>query len=90
MLVEPNITDCVRKLTQSLYALPDNEQLLQELVDLLTACNAREETIVKTVASLISSIDDIRLKFAYLSFDLDATKRERDYLLGLLNGQSEN
>jgi hypothetical protein len=65
--------------------LPDSqrgplEQLAQETRD-------RHNRMKKTVADLQVSLDYLRLSIKYLVFDLEATRRENEYLRKLIDSQ---
>ncbi len=49
----------------------------------------RHERMKKTVADLQESLDYLRLSVKYLVFDLEATRRENDYLRKLIESQSK-
>jgi hypothetical protein len=57
------------------------EQLAQETRD-------RHDRMKKTVADLQESLDYLRLSIKYLVFDLEATRRENEYLRKLIDSQS--
>lgn len=57
------------------------EQLAQET-------KSRHETMKKTIADLQESLDYLRLSIKYLVFDLEATRRENEYLRRLLDKQN--
>jgi uncharacterized FlaG/YvyC family protein len=75
-----------------------NEKMDQILTDIntLPACEQaklqalaeetrqRQERLKKTVATLQESLDYLRLSVKYLVFDLEATRRENQYLKKLL------
>ena len=71
-------------------------ELLQEAGDLPEPARARLEQLArdtrsrhdrmrKTVAELQESLDYLRLSVKYLVFDLEATRRENQYLRGLID-----
>lgn len=47
----------------------------------------RQQRMKKTVAELQESLDYLRLSIKYLVFDLEATRRENQYLRRLLENQ---
>ncbi len=57
------------------------EQLAEET-------KARHERMKKTIADLQESLDYLRLSVKYLVFDLEATRRENQYLRKLLDRQA--
>ena len=50
----------------------------------------RHEEIKKTVGGLQDAIDALRLSIKYLMFDLEATRRENDYLRKMLEQDPGN
>ncbi len=50
---------------------------------------SRHERMQKTIADLQESLDYLRLSVKYLVFDLEATRRENQYLRKLLEGRNE-
>jgi hypothetical protein len=68
--------------------LPENQRaplsaLAQETKD-------RHDRMKKTVADLQESLDYLRLSIKYLVFDLEATRRENEYLRKLVQSQGEH
>ena len=55
------------------------------------ACRTRErhDKMKKTIADLQESLDYLRLSIKYLVFDLEATRRENEYLRKLLDSQQK-
>ncbi len=68
-------------------ALP--EQQRAPLVQLAAETRERHERMQKTVADLQESLDYLRLSIKYLVFDLEATRRENDYLRKLVAQHTE-
>lgn len=60
----------------------------EQLHDLAEQTKARHEKIRKTVKDLQDSLDYLRLSIKYLVFDLEATRRENQYLRKLLDRQA--
>jgi predicted nuclease of restriction endonuclease-like (RecB) superfamily len=56
----------------------------QRIDETMAATSARHEKLKKSVASLQSSLDFLRLSIKYLTFDLEATKRENRMLRRML------
>jgi len=56
----------------------------EQLHDLAEQTKARHEKIRKTVKDLQDSLDYLRLSIKYLVFDLEATRRENQYLRKML------
>lgn len=69
-------------LIQQINALP--EQQRAPLEKIATETRDRHERMKKTVADLQESLDYLRLSIKYLVFDLEATRRENDYLRKLI------
>lgn len=63
---------------------PAKEQLQQ----MATETRERHQRMKKTVNELQDSLDYLRLSVKYLVFDLEATRRENNYLRKLLNGKN--
>ncbi len=75
-------------LISQINALPEGQRaplsaLAQETKD-------RHERMKKTVADLQESLDYLRLSIKYLVFDLEATRRENEYLRKLVQSQGEH
>lgn len=70
------------ELVSEIGTLPDAERSKLEV--LADQTRARHEKLKATVASLHDSIDYLRLSIKYLLFDLEATRRENDYLRKML------
>jgi hypothetical protein len=66
--------------------LPPNER--DGLVRLAEETRDRQEKMRKTIADLQESLDYLRLSVKYLVFDLEATRRENQYLRKLLDRQA--
>jgi hypothetical protein len=74
------------ELIKQINILPESqrgplEQLAQDTRD-------RHDRMKKTVADLQESLDYLRLSIKYLVFDLEATRRENEYLRKLIESQS--
>jgi len=63
---------------------PEKEQLLALADD----AKDRHSRMRKTVTELQESLDYLRLSIKYLVFDLEATRRENQYLRKLLENQA--
>ena len=59
-----------------------------DLVKLAEETKARHDRMKKTIADLQDSLDYLRLSVKYLVFDLEATRRENQYLRKLLDRQN--
>lgn len=53
------------------------------------ATRSRHEHMRKTLGELQDSLDHLRLSVKYLVFDLEATRRENQYLRRLIESQGE-
>lgn len=72
-------------LIDQIAAMPEDQRA--PLVALAEETKARHERMKKTVADLQESLDYLRLSIKYLVFDLEATRRENDYLRKLIAQQ---
>lgn len=66
--------------------LPEGERGPLEKLAAETA--HRHDKMKKTIADLQDSLDYLRLSIKYLVFDLEATRRENQYLRKLLDSQT--
>lgn len=86
-----NEQDFQSKLTdlmQQLDSLPSPAR--EQLRELATDTRDRHARMKKTVGELQDSLDYLRLSIKYLVFDLEATRRENQYLRKLLDARSGN
>ena len=60
-----------------------------ELEKLANETRDRHDRMKKTVSELQESLDYLRLSVKYLVFDLEATRRENQYLRTLLDAQAK-
>lgn len=74
------------ELVQEIDTLPEDEKSKFEVM--AQQAKERHEKLRKTVTSLQDSIDYLRLSIKYLLFDLEATRRENNYLRKMLEDQS--
>lgn len=86
-----NEQDFQNKLTDLMQQLetlpaPAKEQLQQIAYE----TRDRHARMKKTVGELQDSLDYLRLSIKYLVFDLEATRRENQYLRKLLDAKSGN
>jgi predicted nucleic acid-binding Zn-ribbon protein len=65
-----------------IHTLPPTEQA--KIHKLAGEARERQERLRKTVSTLQESLDYLRLSVKYLVFDLEATRRENQYLRKLL------
>jgi len=74
------------ELVNEINALPEKDR--QKLAMLAEETKQRHQELKKTVHSLHESIDFLRLSIKYLLFDLEATRRENNYLRKMLEEQA--
>lgn len=60
-----------------------------EIERLAEETKARRARMQATIRGLQESLDHLRLSVKYMAFDLEATRRENDYLRKLLHGDNE-
>lgn len=72
-------------LINQIQKLPEGQRAPLEKLASETA--ARHDKVKKTIADLQESLDYLRLSIKYLVFDLEATRRENQYLRKLLEQQ---
>ncbi|HEX8325325.1 MAG TPA: hypothetical protein VF595_15595 [Tepidisphaeraceae bacterium] len=60
---------------------PEEREKVQKLAD---ETRLRHERLRRTVSGLQESLDSLRLSIKYLVFDLEATRRENQYLRRML------
>jgi len=70
------------ELMSEITTLPAGERA--KLEDLAAATQSRHNKLRKTVNNLQESLDYLRLSIKYLMFDLEATRRENNYLRKML------
>lgn len=70
------------ELVREISTLPDGER--SKLEALAEQTRQRHEKLKATVSSLHDSLDYLRLSIKYLLFDLEATRRENEYLRKML------
>jgi hypothetical protein len=73
-------------LIQQIGDMPSPEK--DQLMALADDARDRHQRMKKTVSELQESLDYLRLSIKYLVFDLEATRRENQYLRKLLESQS--
>ncbi len=74
------------ELVQEIGNLPEEDRSKFEV--LAAQAKERHDKLRKTVSSLQDSLDYLRLSIKYLLFDLEATRRENNYLRKMLEEQS--
>ena len=72
----------ISELLVDIQKFPDLEK--KKLADVCSASAGQHEKLKKSVASLQNSLDYLRLSIKYLTFDLEATKRENRVLRRML------
>jgi hypothetical protein len=73
-------------LIEQINALPEKHRA--PLAALASETRERHERIKKTVTDLQEALDYLRLSIKYLVFDLEATRRENEYLRKLIQSQN--
>ncbi len=76
------------ELVQEIGTLPAGERA--KLEALAEETKERHKKLKQTVSSLQDSIDYLRLSIKYLLFDLEATRRENNYLRKMLEEEPGN
>ncbi len=74
------------ELLQQIGQMPSPEK--EQLLALADDAKERHSKMRRTVGELQESLDYLRLSIKYLVFDLEATRRENQYLRKLLESQS--
>lgn len=83
---EANFQKKLADLVQEIGNIPEEDRA--KLQTLAAQTKDRHEKLRQTVTSLQDSIDYLRLSIKYLLFDLEATRRENNYLRKMLEEQS--
>lgn len=68
--------------------LPEGER--KKLANLAQQTRERHTKMKKTMGELQESLDYLRLSIKYLVFDLEATRRENQYLRDMINKEDAN
>ncbi len=76
------------ELIAEIDTLPADER--DKLRSMAVETKKRHEEIKKTVGGLLDAIDALRLSIKYMMFDLEATRRENDYLRKMLEQDPGN
>ena len=74
------------EIMSSIEHLPADKKA--EIARLAEETKARRSRMQATIKGLQESLDHLRLSVKYMAFDLEATRRENDYLRKLLNSNS--
>ena len=72
-------------LMSEINTLPEGER--KKLANLAQQTSERHSKMKKTMGELQESLDYLRLSIKYLVFDLEATRRENQYLRDMINKQ---
>jgi len=88
MIDEATFQKKLAELVAEIGTLPDAERA--RLESLAEQTKKRHSDLRKTVSDLQESIDFLRLSIKYMVFDLEATRRENNYLRKLLEDNSES
>lgn len=83
---EQEFQDKLGELIKQIGELPDGDR--ERLAKLAGETKDRHEKMRSTLAGLQESLDYLRLSVKYLVFDLEATRRENQYLRKMLERQS--
>ncbi len=76
------------ELLSQIDTLPEDQR--GPLKNLAEETKVRHERMKKTVGELQEAMDYLRLSVKYLVFDLEATRRENEYLRKLLQAQHDD
>ena len=79
---EKTFQERLAELMGDISTLPKTER--DKLTELAQQTQQRHSKLRKTVHDLQESLDYLRLSIKYLVFDLEATRRENDYLRKML------
>jgi phage shock protein A len=85
-----NHDDFTTKLSHFMSDIQAGAAADQNVHDLARAALERQEKLKRTVGTLQESLDQLRLSVKYLVFDLEATRRENQYLRKLLAASGNN
>lgn len=75
----------LRELIREIACLPADKQ--KKLAPMVEETQARHDEIKENVDKVTKSLGDLRICLKYLLFDLEATRRERDRLKGIVDNQ---
>lgn len=74
--------DALAMLLERIETLPDEER--RQLQGVANATRHRHEQLRQTVGRLQETLDTLRVSIKYLMFDVEATRRENEYLRRVL------
>jgi len=75
-------------LISQIDTLPEDQR--GDLEKLANETRDRHDKMKRTIADLQESLDYLRLSIKYLVFDLEATRRENEYLRKLIDAQGHS
>jgi len=75
------------ELVEEIQTMPEKDRT--KLASLAEETKKRHEKLKKTVHNLHESLDFLRLSIKYMLFDLEATRRENEYLRKLLQDRKD-
>lgn len=87
-MTEQEFQERLSKLMAEIDTLPEDER--EKLQKLAEETQSRHTKMRKTVADLQESLDYLRLSVKYLVFDLEATRRENQYLRDMMTNTENN
>ncbi len=70
--------DRLKEMVGQIDSLPESEQAA--LRELVAQTQARRESMQQNFGRIRESVNDLQMQVKYLTFDLEATRRERDEL----------
>ena len=85
---EADFQQKLAELVTQINTLPESER--GALSELAQQTRTRHDAMKKTINDLQESLDYLRLSIKYLVFDLEATRRENEYLRKLLDKQNND
>jgi seryl-tRNA synthetase len=88
LMDEETFQQKLKDLVEQIQVLPEEER--SKLFSLAQETRQRHEKLKNTINSLHDAIDYLRVSIKYLMFDLEATKRENQYLRKLLENDKDS
>jgi len=85
---EKTFQEMLAELLGEISTLPTGER--EALESLASQTQQRHQQLKKTVRDLQESLDYLRLSIKYLLFDLEATRRENQYLRKMIEDEGHN
>ncbi len=83
---DQDFQDKLGELISQIEGLPSEQR--SQLLELAEETRDRRDKIKQTIRGLQDSLDHLRLSVKYLVFDLEATRRENEYLRSLVDGSN--